>query len=55
VIRHVTATRDVTPAPEGGSLPAIVEADDVVEAPGRPEHRRGGLRASIRPVLADFP
>jgi hypothetical protein len=28
VIRHVTATRYVTPLREGGSLPAIVEADD---------------------------
>jgi hypothetical protein len=28
VIRHVTATRYVTPLREGGSLPAVVEADD---------------------------
>jgi hypothetical protein len=28
VLRHVTATRYVTPLREGGSLPAIVEADD---------------------------
>jgi hypothetical protein len=28
VIRHVAATRYVTPLREGGSLPAIVEADD---------------------------
>jgi hypothetical protein len=27
-VRHVTATRYVTPLREGGSLPAIVEADD---------------------------
>jgi hypothetical protein len=29
VLRHVTATRYVTPLKEGGSLPAIVEADDL--------------------------
>jgi hypothetical protein len=28
VLRHVTATRYVTPLKEGGSLPALVEADD---------------------------
>ena len=28
MIRHVTATRYVTPLREGGSLPAVVEADD---------------------------
>ena len=28
MIRRVTATRYVTPLREGGSLPAIVEADD---------------------------
>jgi hypothetical protein len=28
VIRQVTATRYVTPLREGGSLPAVVEADD---------------------------
>ena len=28
VLRTVTATRYVTPLREGGSLPAIVEADD---------------------------
>src|SRR4051812_10654601 len=27
-LRHLTATRYVTPLREGGSLPAIVEADD---------------------------
>ena len=29
VLREVTATRYVTPLREGGSLPAIVEADDL--------------------------
>jgi hypothetical protein len=29
VLRHVTATRYVTPLREGGSLPGIVEADDL--------------------------
>ncbi|MBR7827157.1 aminotransferase class I and II [Actinospica sp. MGRD01-02] len=29
MLRHVTATRYVTPLKEGGSLPAIVEADDL--------------------------
>ena len=29
MLRHVTATRYVTPLREGGSLPGLMEADDL--------------------------
>jgi len=44
MLRTVTATRYVTPLREGGSLPAIVEADDdgmyVLKFRGRGRDRR---------------
>jgi hypothetical protein len=50
-LRTITATRYVTPLREGGSLPAVIEADDegmyVLKFRGA---RQGLLEAMVRPA-----
>jgi hypothetical protein len=52
VLRQVTATRYVTPLREGGSLPAVVEADDLGTYVVKFRGAGQGLKALIAEVIA---
>jgi hypothetical protein len=52
VLRQVTATRYVTPLREGGSLPAVVEADDLGTYVVKFRGAGQGLKALVAEVIA---
>ena len=52
MLRHVTATRYVTPLKEGGSLPAIVEADDLGMYVAKFRGAGQGRKALIAEIVA---